>query len=66
MIQILVHNLILNTMKNTIEKLGANYLRDVVEWLNSRPETMNDNKTHQELLKEFANETNPDPNWYNY
>lgn len=32
---------------------GAEYLRKLVEWLNSRPETMNQNKSTLTLIGEF-------------
>jgi hypothetical protein len=45
-------------------KAGANFLRDVVEFLNSRNETRNDDKTVNDLIHDFINETTPDPNHY--
>ena len=43
---------------------GAELLRDCVAWLNQRDEVFNQGKTYRQLIKEWANETCPDPNWY--
>jgi hypothetical protein len=44
-------------MKSTIIKKqkmnGAEYLRKLVEWINQRPETLNDGKSHLTLISEF-------------
>jgi len=34
-------------------KNGAAYLRRLVEWLNARPEHLNDNKSHLDLIVEY-------------
>jgi hypothetical protein len=47
-------------------KLGADFLRDCVSWLDSRDECLNQGKTHNQLINEFYKEVCPDPNWYNY
>jgi len=36
-----------------IKKNGATYLRRLVEWLNNRPEHLNDNKSHLDLIVEY-------------
>ena len=35
---------------------GVNKLRDIVNWLNSRNEYLNENKSHLQLIKEFNNQ----------
>jgi len=34
-------------------KNGAEKLRNIVEWMNSRDEYLNENKSHLQLIKEF-------------
>ncbi|MBA7701399.1 hypothetical protein ES703_110135 [subsurface metagenome] len=34
---------------------GAKKLRDIVEWINNRKESLNENKSHLALIVEFNN-----------
>lgn len=43
----------MRSTKITRSRNGAEYLRKLVEWLNSRPETMNENKSMLTLIAEF-------------
>ena len=36
-----------------VKRDGANYLRKLVEWLDARPEHLNDNKSHLDLIVEY-------------
>lgn len=45
-------------------KKGAEFLRDCVQWLDARPEHMNDGKDHGKLIREWMKATSPDPNHY--
>lgn len=35
---------------------GAKKLRDIVEWMNNRKESLNENKSHLELIAEYNNQ----------
>ena len=39
--------------ENPKPKNGVIYLRRLVEWLNSRPEFLNENKSHLDLIVEY-------------
>ncbi len=41
----------------TIPANGSEKLRNVVEWMNSRDEYLNENKSHLQLIKEFNKAT---------
>lgn len=37
----------------SVKRNGAKYIRELVEWMNSRPEVMNENKSHLDLIVEY-------------
>jgi len=43
---------------------GASFLRDVVFFIDSRNETLNDGKTVKQLINDFLKYRSPDPNDY--
>ncbi len=43
---------------------GIEFLRDLIEWANHRPEFLNQEKTVKELINDFTEATSPDPNHY--
>ena len=40
------------------KKNGAAYLRRLVKWLNNRPEYLNDDKSHLDLIVEYNTRNN--------
>jgi hypothetical protein len=39
--------------ENPVKRNGAGYLRRLVKWLDSRPDELNDNKSHLDLIVEY-------------
>lgn len=42
-------------MENVIFLDGSEFLRNLVEWMNSRPESLNEGKTTAKLICEYKN-----------
>jgi hypothetical protein len=42
-------------MKKQVKQEGAEFLRDLVKWLNQRSEVLNENKSPLTLINEYRN-----------